>query len=251
MLIVNFAFCPMYEQRNYRERVTDKNLLSFQVTDKETDLFIRADKDLSAQAKDLVKEYRRQIEDYLRKDSKFLTALEPYEVGSTALPIVKEMARAAKIAGVGPMAAVAGIIAECVGKGLLAFSKEVIVENGGDIYISSKRKRNLGIYAGRSPYTEKLAIEINPGDTPLVIATSSGTVGHSLSFGRADAAIVISSSGALSDASATRLGNLVTSPQDVNEALDKIKKISGVRGAVVIIGKTIGVWGKIKLLRRK
>lgn len=241
----------MYEQRTYREWVTDRDLVSFQVTDKETDLFIRADKDLTAEAKNLVKKYRRQIEDYLRKDSKFLTALEPQKVDSTAPAIVREMGRAAKLAGVGPMAAVAGAIAEYVGKELLAFSKEVIVENGGDIYINSKRKRNLGIYAANSPYTERLAIEINPGGTPLVIATSSGTVGHSLSFGRADAAIVISPSGALSDACATRLGNLVTSPQDVNQALGRIKKISRVQGAAVIIGKTIGVWGKLKLLRRK
>ncbi len=239
----------MYEQRIYRDWVSDKELVSFQVIDNESDLFIRAEKDLRVEAEDLIKKYRHQIEDYIRQDYKFLTSLEPHEVNGAAPPIVVEMARAARRAGVGPMAAVAGAIAEYVGRELLTMSSEVIIENGGDIYISSKRKRTLGIYAGSSPYTGRVALEIEPEDTPLVVATSSATIGHSLSFGRADAAIVISKSGALSDACATRLGNLVSCPEDVNRALDTIKKISGVQGAVAIIGETIGMWGKVKLLK--
>jgi len=239
----------MYEQRRYREWVTDKGLVSFQVIDNESDLFIRAEKDLCVEAEDLIKKYRRQIEDYIRQDYKFLTSLEPHKINDAAPPIVVEMGWAAERAGVGPMAAVAGAIAEYVGRELLTISGEVIVENGGDIYIKSQKKRILGIYAGSSPYTGRIALEIEPEDTPLVVATSSATVGHSLSFGCADAAIVISKSGALSDACATRLGNLISCPEDVNRALDTIKKISGVQGAVAIIGETMGMWGKARLIK--
>lgn len=239
----------MYEQRKYREWVRDKSLVDFQVIEEESDLFIRADKDLHIKAENLVKKYRRQIEDYIRQDYKFLTSFEPRDVDNTAPPIVIEMAKAAKKAFVGPMAAVAGAIAEYVGRELLTMSSEVIVENGGDIYIKSQKKRKLGIYAGSSPYTGKVAIELSPGDTPLVVATSSGVIGHSLSFGCANAATVISKSGALSDACATRLGNLVSRPESVSNALDAIKKISGIQGALVIIGETIGIWGKVKLVR--
>lgn len=225
----------MYEQRKYRQWVKDEGLVNFQVVSNESDLFIRADKDLRIEAEDLVKKYRRQIENYIRQDPEFLTSLDPCEVDPSAPPIIREMANAAKRAGVGPMAAVAGAIAEYVGKELLTLSAEVIIENGGDVYIKSQKKRNLGVYAGNSPYTGGLAIEVESQDTPLVVATSSGTVGHSLSFGSADAAVVISKSGALSDASATRLGNLVNRKEDIDKALGAIKEISGISGALVVV----------------
>lgn len=239
----------MYEQRKYRQWIKDESLVNFQVISNESDLFIRADRDLRIEAEDLVKKYRRQIEHYIRRDPKFLTSLNPYEVDKNAPPIITEMAKAAERVHVGPMAAVAGAIAEYVGKELLTLSSEVIIENGGDVYIKSQKKRNLGIYAGNSPYTGGLAIELKVQDMPLVVATSSGTVGHSLSFGSADAAVVISKSGALSDASATRLGNLVSCKEDINKALGAINKISGIDGALVIVGETIGIWGKVKLVK--
>ncbi len=126
--------------------------------------------------------------------------------------IVKTMAEAAEKAGVGPMAAVAGAIAEYVGRELLPFSREVIVENGGDIFLKTQKTRSIGIYAGESsPFTGKLALRIEPKDTPLGICTSAGTVGHSLSFGKCDAAILVSPSASLADAAATAVGNLIQS----------------------------------------
>ncbi|GAG89833.1 unnamed protein product, partial [marine sediment metagenome] len=111
----------------------------------------------------------------------FLTSLEPLFVSDNAPRIVKSMSEAAKRVGTGPMASVAGAIAEFVGNELLAFSPEIILENGGDIFLKSSKKRLIGIYAGKSPLTGKIGLEINGDDTPLGICTSSGTVGHSLS----------------------------------------------------------------------
>ncbi len=120
------------------------------------------------------------------------------------------MAAAAQTAGVGPMAAVAGAIAECVGRELLEFSPEVIVENGGDIFLKVSHRRTVGIFAGDSPLTGRIGIQIEARDTPLGVCTSSGTVGHSLSFGRADAVVVLAPAAALADAAATAIGNRVS-----------------------------------------
>ena len=162
--------------------------------------------------------------------------------------IVREMSRTSQIAGVGPMAAVAGAIAEAVGKDLLAFTPEIIMENGGDIFLKTTKKRLVGIYAGQSSFTGKIALEINPGETPLGICTSSGTIGHSLSLGSADAVIIVSSSAALADATATAIGNIVKTKENISQALKKAQEIPGLQGIVVIVGNEMGVWGKVKIV---
>jgi len=153
--------------------------------------------------------------------------------------------------GVGPMAAVAGAIAEMVGRELLNFSSEVIVENGGDIFLCHKKMRHIGIYAGDSPLSGKLALEIEPEDTPLGVCTSSGTVGHSLSFGKADAAIVLSPSAALADAAATAVGNMVKTAEDMPRAIEFVREVEGLTGIAIIVGDKMAVWGKINLVRRE
>lgn len=227
--------------------ISDDNLVSFEVIVKETDLYIRAEKDLSAEALAAVNEYRGQLENYILQNPLFLHSLEPLPVEEAAPLIVRLMAEAGKAAGVGPMAAVAGTIAELVGMKLLDQSAEVIVENGGDIFIKTRKKRLVGIYAGDSPFTGKVAVEIGPSKRPLGICTSSGTVGHSLSLGLADAAIVVSKSAALADAAATAVGNMVKSQQDIPVALERGKAIKGVDGLLVIAGDRMGAWGDIRL----
>jgi ApbE superfamily uncharacterized protein (UPF0280 family) len=145
------------------------------------------------------------------------------------------------------MAAVAGAMAESVSKDLLKFSKEVIVENGGDIYLATSKERRVAIYAGGSPLSLKIGILIKPEETPLGICTSSGTVGHSLSFGKADAVCILSKSAALADSAATAVGNLVQEKRDIEKGLERGKEIEGVLGTVIIVGEKIGVWGNITL----
>ena len=130
---------------------------------------------------------------------------------------------------------------------LLAFSPEVIVENGGDIFLAVKHDRTIGLYAGDSPLTGRLGLEIRAADTPLGVCTSSGTVGHSLSFGKADAVVVVSKSTALADAAATAVGNRVKQAADIDAALKVGQKIEGVLGIVIVIGKDIGAWGDVTL----
>ena len=146
------------------------------------------------------------------------------------------------------MAAVAGAIAGFVGRELLDFSPEVIVENGGDIYLRTLRRRTIGIFAGGSPLTGKLGLQIEPEDTPLGICTSSGTVGHSLSFGRADAVIVLADSATLADAAATAIGNRVSDVADIEKGIEFARGIGKLKGVVIIKDDKLGVWGEVKLV---
>jgi ApbE superfamily uncharacterized protein (UPF0280 family) len=235
------------EPRTYRNWIEGRDLVPFTVTVKETDLYIRATANLQRKAHRLVVKYRRQLEKYIEQNPAFLKALEPIDVPDSAPLIARQMAEAARRAGVGPMAAVAGAIADGVGQELSPFSPEIIIENGGDIYLKLLRKRTVGIYAGRSPLTGRIGIEISPADTPLGVCTSSGTVGPSLSFGRADAAVAIAPSATLADAAATALGNRVKQPDDIAQAIEFGKSISGLKGIVIIIGDRLGAWGEVKL----
>jgi ApbE superfamily uncharacterized protein (UPF0280 family) len=234
------------EPRFYRHWIKDSDLVTFEVAVKQTDLYIRAQRNLKDKALNSVLKHRSSLEAYIEHHPIFLTTLEPYRAEAKAPALVKEMVRASRLAGVGPMAAVAGAIAEAVGRDLLAFSPEVIVENGGDIFMKISKKRLVGIYAGQSSFTKRIALEVVPGETPLGICTSSGTVGHSLSLGSADAVIALSSSAALADAAATGLGNIVNGADDIPEATEKARSIVGL--SVIIVGDEMGVWGRVKIV---
>ncbi len=250
----------MHQIRTYRNWVEDKDLVSFQVKIGESDLFIRADRPLNSQAPLDRKSYltgqahqslryqRRIIQEYIQKNPEFATTLVPYSIKDEAHDIIQEMAKASSCAGVGPMAAVAGAIAEFVGRELLKCSSEVIVENGGDIFMKTNKTRRVGIFAGKSAYSGKLALEIAPGDC-WGICASSGTVGPSLSFGQVDAAVVICNSAILADAWATRLGNVVKLVSDIDKTLRFVQDIPEILGVVIIIGEKIGVRGEIKLIK--
>ena len=191
--------------------------------------------------------FRSDLESYIKSHPIFLTTLKPFEVEQDAPSIVKEMADATREVGVGPMAAVAGAIAERVGKELLPYSDEVIVENGGDIFLKTSKERFIGVYAGKSKFTKKITFSIRPDETPLGVCTSSGTVGHSLSFGYADAVIVFSPSTSLADAAATAIGNMVRIAEDIPEALEFAQSVNGLRGVAIIKGDNMGLWGQIRL----
>jgi len=239
----------MYEPRTYRHWIRDTDLVSFNVVVKETDLYIRARANLRRKALRLVKKYRDTLERYIERHREFLTSIQALSFNEDTPHIVRAMSESAQKAGVGPMASVAGAIAEFVGSELSAFSPEIIVENGGDIYLRSFKKRTIGIYAGGSPLTGKIGLDIDGADTPLGICTSSGTVGHSLSYGRADAVIALSRSASLADAAATAIGNLIKQPADISNGIELAKSIEGLKGVIIISGNSLGLWGEVKICR--
>jgi uncharacterized protein len=237
----------MYEPRIYRQWVQQQDLVSYNVVVEETDLYIRTLSNLKDKAYRYICKYREQIERYIKYDPLFAASLAPVKVTDNSPLIVKDMAESARKFNVGPMAAVAGAIAQFVGNDLSAYSPEVIIENGGDIFLKSGSNRVVAIYAGKSSLSGKYGLEINAVDTPIGICTSSGTVGHSLSFGKADAAVIVAKSASLADAAATAVANMVTSAADINDAIVYGKESELLKGVVIIKDDSMGIWGDIKL----
>lgn len=244
----------MNSKRIYRTAAKGVRLQSFHVTVKETDLWVAVGS--SAYYEELPEETEQQVwkirlilETYLERNPDFAKSLEPFLLQSAAPDIVRSMVRAGNLAGVGPMAAVAGMIAEETGKYLLQKSPEVIVENGGDIFLKVVQPVSVGIYAGSSPLSGKLALLVHPSQTPIGVCTSSGTLGPSYSMGKADAAVAVSESCALADAAATAMGNLVQVADDLEAALEFAKSVEGVSGALVICSDKIAAWGDVELSR--
>jgi hypothetical protein len=240
---------PQYVERTYRNFISDLNLTRFSVKISETDLFVMADRDLSTLALEAAHRYRMQVEEYIRIHPEFRTSLIPLPDDPLAPGIIKDMLAASRSAGVGPMAAVAGAIAERVGTVLLGESRTVVVENGGDIYLNIQDNISIGVFAGNSPLSGRIALTIEAGQTPLGVCTSSGTVGHSLSFGIADAVCIKSKSTALADAAATAAGNLIRRKTDVKKGLARAMSIEGVLGVLIVAGDTLAVQGDMELIR--
>lgn len=240
-----------YESRFYREWVSpgkESGLVAFSVAIRETDLQIRATRGLASQAFDLANKARKEVEDYVRAQPDFLTSLVPLPIPLTAKGVPLDMLRAGKEFNVGPMAAVAGAIAEAVGKGLLKYSPQIIVENGGDIFLQLDRPATIALYGGpESPFSRRLLLKVGTPNRPLGICTSSGTVGHSLSFGKADAVVTVADSGAMADAAATHICNQIQKAEDIQPVLDAEQKRGRLRGLLAVLGSTLGAWGEITL----
>ena len=237
-----------YKKRSYRHRVHRNGLVSFNLVVQETDLLIHTRRNLTELAKESVLKYRGYIEAYIDKYPAFVKTLTPWQLNEPCAPIIRGMADAGVSAGVGPMAAVAGAIAEWVGRDLLSGSDEVIVENGGDLFLKTNTPANVAIFAGSSPLSMRLAIKVDSSLTPVSVCTSSGTVGHSFSRGHADCVCVVSPSGALADASATAIGNYVRSKTDIQKAVEFGKTINDVLGLIVIVEEAIGFWGDLDII---
>ena len=248
----------MYQKRTYRELLKNSDLISFNLTICESDLWISVAKTVSAEykledfktiAQEILSKYRRELENYIIAHPDFRTSYTPVEVIKDAPLIVRSMADATKLAGVGPMASVAGAVAEYVGKDLLKYSGEVMVENGGDIFLATAKKRKVGIYTNNPKFADKVILEIDPADSPLGICTSSGTLGHSISFGQADAAVIVAKSAAVADAFATAVGNMIKTTEDIERGIEFARQFKEISGVVIIKDDQLGAWGKIKLVK--
>lgn len=242
-----------YTQRSYRNRCNAEGLIGLHVKIKETDLHIQADRNVQRRAEELVLQARCQLEEYIFHYPAFYTSLHPLPKDFTAPPLIQKMFDAGRKAGVGPMAAVAGAIAEYVGTGLMGEGVgEIIIENGGDIFLLRKTPAVISIFAGDSPLSNRVGMEISPSSMPCGVCTSSGTVGHSLSMGKADSVTVAAKSTYLADAVATRLGNEVGAHAGRKESVDRVLEIArameGITGVAIICGDILGAVGDVTLV---
>ncbi len=241
----------LYIPRFYRKTSRPEDLYCYEVKEKESDLFISSGKDLKDLALESLKKYRKELEEYIKKDPYFLSALAPYKLLDNAPLIARKMQEAGEICNVGPMAAVAGAISQFIGEELLKFTDEVILENGGDIYIKTKKTRRVSVFSGKTAWENKVILIIQPEQTPLGLCTSSGTIGHSLSFGKADAVAIISDCAILADAVATATGNMIQSARDIPKAIRYCRKIKNIKGVVIIKDNNLGIWGDVQLEETK
>ncbi|HFC97092.1 MAG TPA: UPF0280 family protein [Thermosulfurimonas dismutans] len=235
------------EIRHYRTWLRPgQELQAFRVVYRETDLAILAERDLSMEVLHLIQEIRRPLERYIQDHPEFLKALKPLSEDPGAPPLVRKMMTAARLARVGPMAAVAGAIAEEVGHQLLArgLTSQVVVENGGDIFLALERSATVALYAGESPLSGRVGLRIAREFMPCGVCTSSGRVGHSLSLGRAEAVCVIARDTALADAAATALANLVKGRKSLPRVLEAAEDIPGILGVVAVVEDRLGARGK-------
>lgn len=228
--------------------------IAVKVTVLETDLWIGVDEtnyssDLEKFVFEKVFGLRSEIDAYLKRVPEFFDSFSTVNPGDDAPEICKKMASAASCAGIGPKSAVAGAFSEYIGKQIEnEFSpEELVVENGGDIYLNIKNELAVSVYAGNSPLSEKVGIRIPPEFSPLGICTSSGTVGHSISYGKADAIMVACKNTLLADALATAYGNKINTEKDINAVVEEINNKPEILSAIIIKGDKIAICGNFEL----
>ena len=229
-----------------------KKLLKEHFQFRETKCTIIADKPEGIQAAgEAMKIHRQQLERYIETHPKFSYTLEPFPAPEEPL-IARLMAKAAERANVGPMAAVAGVLADLAVKDMLKVGCNVaVVENGGEISAVSNKPIDVALAAGDEPLSRRFGFRLT--EFPIGVATSSGRFSHALSFGDAEAATVFCSDAGLADAAATAVGNIVKGMDQriaIQHGLDRAMSILGVEGALVVYRGYVGTAGKIpKIIR--
>ena len=200
---------------------------------------------------DQIVEQRERLEKYIEEQPEFLTSLRPIRLKPTAPPIAVRMHEASLKTATGPMAAVAGAIAyeaaeTAAGQG----AREIIIDNGGDLYLDSNTEIMVGLFAGRNKIGNVLGVRVEPSRLPLSLCSSSGLMGHSFSMGQCDLATVVSKDGALADAAATLACNCVKKAGDIDAVLNRVMNISGVIGVLIVKGDRVGIAGTSKITAR-
>ena len=239
-----------YRERSYRSRFSNDERRWFCVKFLESDLWIGVDSgsyraSMEADTYAMLVDLRRQMDAYLLMDPQYKTALTPYDAGLEAPAILKDMSRVSHKTGIGPMSAVAGAVAKKVAEFL--GTKEVIVENGGDIYAQAASDMDISVFAGQSPLSEKIGLHIPAAEFPLGICTSSGTVGPSLSLGRADAVMIVCKDVLLADSYATAMANRIKTVNDLQSVIDRISDIPEILGAIAVKDDRMAITGRFEL----
>ncbi|MEN8118455.1 MAG: UPF0280 family protein [Bacteroidota bacterium] len=248
----------LFEERTYRTQFNSERFTGFEIKHQETDLWIGVDPgsfqpEMEKIAFAKMKSLRETFDNYIQSEPFFKKSLKPFHPSESAHKEAVEMAIAAEKAGIGPMSAVAGLFAREVGEEIIRnFSvNELVIENGGDIYVLLKDELVLSVFAGESILSERIGLVIPAENSKLGICTSAGTVGPSLSYGKADAVVVVCEDILLADALATALGNKVKSPNDVEKVIKQSGKYPEILSLLIICEDKIGVKGEneIRILK--
>jgi ApbE superfamily uncharacterized protein (UPF0280 family) len=238
----------MYTERFYRNWTRSGTLKTFRAVAGESDLQIYAESELRREALAALIDARIRLCRHIALNPRFLRALTPL-VTATEDPMIREMEQAGKMWNTGPMAAVAGAIAQVVGEELLRYSGTVIVENGGDVWARSPGELEFLVYPGEdSPLSEGIHFRVD-ASMGVSVCTSSGKVGPSFSMGNADSVTAVHGRGAVADAAATSLANRIRGAKDVTGTVESVAAGRKLSGVLAVCGESIGIWGGIKLRR--
>ena len=210
------------------------DLANFEIQEKETHLKVFAERDLADKALAALFAIRSDLENYLKLDPRFKEAYSPHNVPWKSTQIIKNMAWAARRARVGPMASVSGAVGELIGKELLKLSREIIIINGNDVFVKSDSEREIPI-----PNTNYL-LKVDPRECPLAISTLTN-------LGTAESLVVKAKSGALADAAATAIGNVLRDPIEYDDVMKLAKKIRGLKGVLFVKGDFLGAIGRMDI----
>jgi uncharacterized protein len=252
----------LYQPRIYRDEMNSDRFRLFSSIHRESDLMVGVSHH----------KYHPEMESVCRKEQlylyellsahiatnpTFVTSLSPLHIPADPdMPEeLKCMYKCARTTGTGPMSSVAGLFAEFVGRAIESMvsntgdsgedpaedSAEIMVENGGDLYVKNRKELVVVVHAGKVALSGKLGLVIPPGEWG--VCTSSGTLGHSFSRGKADAVTVVSRSTPLADAWATALANDIERAQDIEALLEKVAEIPEILACVVIAGGQMGIRG--------
>jgi uncharacterized protein len=243
----------MFEARTYRKTHNNAQLDHFEVSFLETDLWIGIDKgkyfedEVIKFALDKIKELRALLVGYNTSHHQFITSYEPLNFDQNAPNVIQKMLDAGIKTNTGPMTSVAGIFAEYIGKSLKnEFRLEnIIVENGGDNYLSlNSLTATIPIHTGNDNQGNKIGLKIKPEETPIGICTSSGKIGHSISFGKADTVTVVSKNIAAADAFATSICNQVKTKYDLDDLITKYGHNDDIESLIIIMDGNVGLIGE-------
>lgn len=211
---------------------------------KDTNLKVCSDRfDLVTRA---IVAHRTELEQYIISHPQFQLSLTGVELLEHAPEVARRMAAAAALTGLGPMASVAGTLAQIGVEAAMADGcSEAIVENGGDMFVLSGEPVTVGIYAGRELEGANLAFRLHPDELPVALCSSSSTMGHSLSFGNCELVTVIAREAALADSAATLACNRIHREEDLEAVLNEVGALGGIQGLLAVKNGKIGLWGEL------
>ena len=236
----------MYEERFYRGQILSK--FKLEVSFNESDLLVCTDKKIDkCFVESILKKYYDQIKEYVKENPIFMNSLFPLDDNISSPDIIKKMMESSRVSGIGPFSSVAGAIAFYVGNEILEICDEVIIENGGDIFLKINEDKHLGIYLGERFKIKNVILRIRKKNCSFGIASSSAVIGHSLNFGNADVVTVIAKDVVIADGLATSLSNKIKKENDIKMIIEQAKSIPELNGIFIAFDDKMFLWGDLEM----